>query len=84
MSATLGYIILFFIMLVFDGFFVWQIGKIVYGRVQELDQVIKTLSREKKIEEELKLIKSYQVTIESELNKIEKVIGLDNSNDNDF
>ena len=84
MSATLGYIILFFIMLVFDGFYIYQIGKIVYGRVQELDQIIKTLTREKKLEEELKLIKSYEVTIEKRLNEIEKAVRLDTTNDNDF
>lgn len=84
MSATLGYIILFFIMLVFNGFYIYQIGKIVYGRVQELDQIIKTLTREKKLEEELKLIKSYEVTIEKRLNEIEKAVRLDTTNDNDF
>jgi hypothetical protein len=57
--------------------------QIVKGRVQELDQVIKTLSREKNIEEKLSLIKSYEVTIERRLIQIEKAVGLDNSNFND-
>lgn len=83
MSATLGYILLFILCLVYNVFFVYQMRQIVKGRVQELDQVIKTLSREKKIEEELKLIKSYEVTIERRLIQIEKAVGLDDSNFND-
>lgn len=83
MSATLGYILLFILCLVYNVFFVYQMRQIVKGRVQELDQVIKSLSREKKVEEELKLIKSYEVTIERRLIQIEKAVGLDNSNFND-
>lgn len=70
--------------LVATGFIIFQLGKIVKGRVDELDLLIKTLSREKKLEGELKVIHSYLVTNENKLNEIEKVIGLDNSNDNDF
>lgn len=81
MSATLGYVIMFLIMIIFDAFFVWQISKIVIGRKEELDQVIKTLDREKKIEEKLSLIKSYEVTIEQKLNEIEKAVI--NNDDND-
>lgn len=83
MSATLGYILLFILCLVYNVFFVYQMRQIVKGRVQELDQVIKTLSREKNIEEKLSLIKSYEVTIERRLIEIEKAVGLDNSNFND-
>lgn len=83
MSATLGYILLFILCLIYNVFFVYQMRQIVKGRVQELDQVIKTLSREKNIEEKLSLIKSYEVTIERRLIQIEKAVGLDNSNFND-
>lgn len=83
MSATLGYILLFILCLAYSVFFVYQMRQIVKGRVQELDQVIKTLSREKNIEEKLSLIKSYEVTIERRLIEIEKAVGLDNSNFND-
>ena len=83
MSATLGYILLFILCLAYSVFFVHQMRQIVKGRVQELDQVIKTLSREKNIEEKLSLIKSYEVTIERRLIQIEKAVGLDNSNFND-
>lgn len=83
MSATLGYILLFILCLIYNVFFVYQMRQIVKGRVQELDQVIKTLSREKNIEEKLSLIKSYEVTIERRLIQIEKAVGLDDSNFND-
>ena len=80
MSTTLGFGLICFLL---TFLIIWQLAKIVYGRVQELDVLIKTLSKEKKIEEELKLIKSYEVTIEKRLIEIEKAIGLDNSNFND-
>lgn len=83
MSATLGYILLFILCLIYNVFFVYQMRQMVKGRVQELDQVIKTLSREKNIEEKLSLIKSYEVTIERRLIQIEKAVGLDDSNFND-
>lgn len=82
MSTTLGFGLISILCFLLTFLIIWQLGKIVYGRVQELDQVIKTLSKEKKIEEELKLIKSYEVTIERRLLEIEKAVGLDNSNFN--
>lgn len=81
MSATLGYILLFLIMITFDAFFVWQISRIVIDKKDYLDQVIKTLDRDKAISEKLNLIKSYEVTIEQRLNEIEKAVI--NNDDND-
>lgn len=83
MSATLGFGLISILCFLLTFLIIWQLAKIVYGRVQELDVLIKTLSKEKKIEDELKLIKSYQITIEKRLIEIEKVVGLDNSNFND-
>lgn len=83
MSTTLGFGLISILCFLLTFLIIWQLAKIVYGRVQELDVLIKTLSKEKKIEDELKLIKSYQITIEKRLIEIEKVAGLDNSNFND-
>lgn len=83
MSTTLGFGLISILCFLLTFLIIWQLAKIVYGRVQELDVLIKTLSKEKKIEDELKLIKSYQITIEKRLIDIEKVVGLDNSNFND-
>lgn len=83
MSTTLGFGLISILCFLLTFLIIWQLAKIVYGRVQELDVLIKTLSKEKKIEDELKLIKSYQITIEKRLIEIEKVVGLDNSNFND-
>lgn len=83
MSTTLGFGLISILCFLLTFLIIWQLAKIVYGRVQELDVLIKTLSKEKKIEDELKLIKSYQITIEKRLIEIEKAVGLDNSNFND-
>ena len=83
MSTTLGFGLISILCFLLTFLIIWQLAKIVYGRVQELDVLIKTLSKEKKIEDELKLIKSYQITIEKRLIDIEKAVGLDNSNFND-
>lgn len=83
MSTTLGFGLISILCFLLTFLIIWQLAKIVYGRVQELDVLIKTLSKEKKIEDELKLIKSYQITIEKRLIEIEKAAGLDNSNFND-
>lgn len=83
MNTTLGFGLISILCFLLTFLIIWQLAKIVSGRVQELDVLIKTLSKEKKIEDELKLIKSYQITIEKRLIDIEKVVGLDNSNFND-
>ena len=72
MSATLGYVLLFTLCLIYNVFFVYQMRQIVKGRVQELEQVIKTLKRENRLEEELQLVKSFEITIENRLNKIQE------------
>lgn len=74
MSATLGYILLFILCLVYNVFFVYQMRKIVEGRKEELEQVIKTLDRDKKIVEELKQIHNYGITIETRLTEIRKAV----------
>jgi hypothetical protein len=48
--------------------------KIVEGRKEELEQVIKTLDRDKKIVEELKQIHNYGITIETRLTEIRKAV----------
>lgn len=74
MSATLGYILLFVLCLVYNVFFVYQMRQIVKGRKEELDQVIKTLEREKRLEEKIESIKNYEITIESRLTEIRKAV----------
>lgn len=74
MSATLGYILLFILCLIYNVFFVYQMRKIVEGRKEELEQVIKTLDRDKKIVEELKQIHNYGITIETRLTEIRKAV----------
>lgn len=75
MSATLAYVILFSLCLIYSAFFVYQMRQIIKGREKELEQVIKTLDREKKLEEKIENIKNYEITIESRLNKIQEKLG---------
>lgn len=84
MSVVTGLALTMILSLILVAFTVYQIGKIVHGRVQELDQVIKVLKRENRLEEDLTVIKSYIITSENIMSKIEKVVTEADDNDNDL
>jgi hypothetical protein len=73
MSVTLGFGLISLLCFLLTFLIIFEIGKIVSGRKQELDQVIKILQRDKAISDELQHIKNYMATIEYRLNSIEKV-----------
>lgn len=74
MSVTLGFGLISVLCFLLTFGITFEIGKIVKGRKEELDQVIKILERDKALTNELKMIKSYEVTIEARLSEIEKAL----------
>lgn len=74
MSVTLGFGLISLLCFLLTFLITFEIGKIVKGRKEELDQVIKVLERDKTLTNELKMIKNYEVTIEARLSQIEKVL----------
>lgn len=74
MSVTLGFGLISLLCFLLTFLITFEIGKIVKGRKEELDQVIKVLERDKALTNELKMIKNYEVTVEARLSEIEKVL----------
>ena len=74
MSVTLGFGLISLLCFLLTFLITFEIGKIVKGRKEELEQVIRVLERDKTLTNELKMIKSYEVTIEARLSQIEKVL----------